>query len=488
MCAKGVVPMIHMKKKCFWASLLAIVLMLISSFALADTGTVTASKLILREKADSTSKALQTLSQGTKIEILSKSGSWYKVSYGKYTGYVYASYITVSDKVETKDDTLQKGDKGTAVKQLQQRLKELGYYNASCDGSFGEVTVQAVKAFQKKNGLTQDGVAGPSTLKKINSSSAVKATSGTSSTTVNTTNDESLKKGSTGNAVKELQQRLKELGYYKSSCDGNFGDVTVSAVKAFQKKNGLTQDGVAGPSTLKKLNSSSAVAASTTVKEETKDDDEALKKGAKGTAVKELQQRLKELGYYNYGIDSSYGDRTVEAVKAFQKKNGLTQDGVAGASTLKKLNSSSAVPAKETDTKKEETKDDGSLRKGSKGDAVKAVQQRLKELGFYSSSCDGDYGDRTVTAVKAFQKKNGLTQDGVVGATTLKKLNSDSAINADVVYTKLTPICTIFATIVPITGDSIDTAQSKNPPIKQYGTIHNTIKFVKGESKDRFPK
>ena len=75
----------------------AVALMLLGcSSALADTATVTARKLILREKASSTSDALQTLPKGTKLEVLGKSGSWYKVTYGKYTGYVYKTYVSVN--------------------------------------------------------------------------------------------------------------------------------------------------------------------------------------------------------------------------------------------------------------------------------------------------------------------------------------------------------------------------------------------------------
>ena len=428
--------MIHMSKKCILACLMAVVLMLLAGAALADTAEVTATSLYLRKEATSDSEALLLLRNGKRLEVLGKTGHWYKVSYGNYTGYVYEDYVSVSN-----DDTLQKGDKGASVKKVQERLTELGYYSSTCDGDYGNVTVNAVKAFQKKNGLTQDGKVDETTLKKLNASNAVaangKAVAEEKKEEVKA-DDGSLKKGAKGDAVKKLQQRLKELGYYKNSIDGDYGNVTVNAVKAFQKKNGLTQDGVAGTATLKKLNSTSAIDANgkTTAqveKEEAVKEDDTLKKGAKGSEVKKLQQRLKELGYYKYGIDSSYGDRTVEAVKAFQKKNGLTQDGVAGAATLKKLNASSAIGANDKTEKeeaKEEPKDDGSLKKGSKGDAVKKVQQRLKELGYYSSSCDGDYGDRTVTAVKEFQKKNGLTADGVCGESTLKKLNSDNAVTA----------------------------------------------------------
>lgn len=62
-----------------------------------------------------------------------------------------------------------------------------------------------------------------------------------------------LKQGSSGGEVKEVQRRLKLWGYYNGSVDGVFGKGTRSAVIAFQKKNGLTADGVVGKSTYKAL-------------------------------------------------------------------------------------------------------------------------------------------------------------------------------------------------------------------------------------------
>ena len=151
-------------------------------------------------------------------------------------------------------DTLRYGDKGTEVKELQTRLKELGYYTRTIDGVYGSGTYKAIKAFQERNGLTVDGVTGTATLKLLNSSSARGATD----ENVDTTEDGTLRVGSKGEAVKAVQRRLKELGYYKNSIDGSYGNVTAAAVKAFQTKNGLTADGVCGPDTLEKLNSSSA--------------------------------------------------------------------------------------------------------------------------------------------------------------------------------------------------------------------------------------
>ena len=384
----------------------AVALMLLGcSSALADTATVTARKLILREKASSTSDALQTLPKGTKLEVLGKSGSWYKVTYGKYTGYVYKTYVSVTKTSSSSSSSssatrLEKGSTGSDVKDLQTKLKKLGYYDAYVDGDYGDTTVAAVKAFQKKYNLTADGIAGKETLKKLDS---------VYENANSAKDDDSLRMGDSGSAVKDLQTKLKKLGYYNGTVDSTFGSGTYAAVRAFQKKYNLTADGVAGSETLKKLDSVYKNA-------DSDKDDDSLRKGATGSAVKDLQTKLKKLGFYNAYVDGSYGDTTVAAVKAFQKKYNLTADGVAGSETLKKLDS--AYKNADSD------KDDGSLRKGATGSAVKDLQMKLKKLGFYNAYVDGSYGDTTVAAVKAFQKKYNLTADGVAGSETLKKLDS----------------------------------------------------------------
>ena len=312
----------------------AVALMLLGcSSALADTATVTARKLILREKASSTSDALQTLPKGTKLEVLGKSGSWYKVTYGKYTGYVYKTYVSVTKTASSSSSSssatrLEKGSTGSDVKDLQTKLKKLGYYDAYVDGDYGDTTVAAVKAFQKKYNLTADGIAGKETLKKLDS--AYKNADSAKDV-------DSLRMGDSGSAVKDLQTKLKKLGYYDGTVDSTFGSGTYTAVRAFQKKYNLTADGVAGSETLKKLDSAYKNADSNT-----STDDDSLRKGATGAAVKTLQTNLKKLGFYTAYVDGSFGSTTESAVKAFQKKYGLTADGVAGSATLKKIESAVA--------------------------------------------------------------------------------------------------------------------------------------------------
>ena len=409
--------MIHMGRKSLVLCLLTAVLLCMASVAFAATGTVSVEELMLRKEASTKSDALQTLPKGTKLDIIYKDGSWYKVEYGKYTGYVYAVHVKVSGSVPDVDDviTLRKGDTGSDVKKLQERLKELGYFKGGTTYTFGEITEEAVKAFQKNNGLTVDGVAGKKTQDKLYSSSAKKASASTSASASDSDDDDTLRYGDRSDAVKKLQQRLKTLGYFDHSVTGYYGSVTVAAVKAFQTRNGLTADGVAGKSTLTKLNSSSAKSAADSAAS-TSDE---LKEGDEGTAVKELQQRLKELGYFNTYCTGTYGSVTVASVKAFQTRNGLTADGVAGKTTLTKLYSSSAKAAS-----------DGTLRYGDSSSEVKALQQRLKELGYFTDTCTGYFGGKTETALKAFQTRNGLTADGVAGSSTLTKLNSSSAKSA----------------------------------------------------------
>ena len=384
----------------------AVALMLLGcSSALADTATVTARKLILREKASSTSDALQTLPKGTKLEVLGKSGSWYKVTYGKYTGYVYKTYVSVTKTASSSSSSssatrLEKGSTGSDVKDLQTKLKKLGYYDAYVDGDYGDTTVAAVKAFQKKYNLTADGIAGKETLKKLDS---------VYKNADSDKDDDSLRMGDSGSAVKDLQTKLKKLGYYSGTVDSTFGSGTYAAVRAFQKKYNLTADGVAGSETLKKLDSAYKNA-------DSDKDDDSLRMGDSGSAVKDLQTKLKKLGYYSGTVDSTFGSGTYAAVRAFQKKYNLTADGVAGSETLKKLDS--AYKNADSD------KDDDSLRKGATGSAVKDLQTKLKKLGFYNAYVDGSYGDTTVAAVKAFQKKYNLTADGVAGSETLKKLDT----------------------------------------------------------------
>ncbi len=263
----------------------------------------------------------------------------------------------------------------------------------------------------------------------------------------------SLQRGFTNSEeVRKLQRRLKELGWYTGSADGDFGPATEAAVKAFQKANGLTADGKAGEKTLQKLNSTvskreanatpkptaKATSRPTATPKPTKkvtatprptatpnlSREYYLQAGASGQKVRTLQNRLIQLGYLGGKATGTYDEATEAAVRAFQKKTkGLWEDGVAGPDTLRALYSDSAARVSSPAASTGET-----LEKGSEGDEVRALQRRLKELGYLTGAVDGSYGIATEAAVIAFQQRNGLTADGKAGTATLNRLYGDDAV------------------------------------------------------------
>ena len=149
-----------------------------------------------------------------------------------------------------------------------------------------------------------------------------------------------------------------------------------------------------------------------------------LRLGTAGDEVTRLQTRLKELGYYTGEVDGQYGQGTAFAVKLYQDQQGLIADGLAGTDTLNSIYSDKADYYIPTPTP---SPTPSQLTKGDKGDAVTSLQQRLKDLGYYTGSVDGDYGGGTQEAIRLFQSQNGLTVDGVCGSATMAAIFASSA-------------------------------------------------------------
>ncbi len=331
----------------------------------------------------------------------------------------------------TKYATLEFGSRGSDVLKLQKALLELGFNPNGTDGKFGRGTETAVKAYQAARGLEADGKAGTLTLTKLYAE-----TDGQSATVTTpvTTNPNTLKYGDSGSRVTELQTALVKLGYNTNGVDGRFGAGTQRAVISFQKDNGLEADGLAGTKTLellyKKADGTSSSSGSSSGSGTSSGLTRTLRRGYTGDDVVTVQQRLKELGYYTGSIDGVYGSGSIAAATAFQKNNGLKVDGLTGQSTYAALFSSSAVAAGSSGSSSSGSSSSSGayvkLQSGDKGTEVKKLQQALKDLG-YNVSADGTYGPITVAAVTAFQKLNGLDDDGIAGAKTQTVLYSGNA-------------------------------------------------------------
>lgn len=138
--------------------------------------------------------------------------------------------------------------------------------------------------------------------------------------------------------------------------------------------------------------------------------------GDENPTVIEIQERLMELGYLDYCDTSEhFGSSTEAAVKLFQRQKGEEQTGIVDDDTYKSMMSTDA--------------EDYVLYLEAKGEDVRAVQDRLYQLGYLAekSSVTGYFGDLTEEAVKSFQQNNDLTADGKIGAFTFEALYGQDA-------------------------------------------------------------
>ena len=138
-------------------------------------------------------------------------------------------------------------------------------------------------------------------------------------------------------------------------------------------------------------------------------------RGCTGDAVKTLQEKLNAKGFDSGNVDGIFGAKTYAAVTAFQKANSLGVDGIVGKLTWAKLYDATPVNVTPVTTQP-------MLRTGSRGDAVRKLQELLNAKGYTCGSVDGIFGSKTYAAVLAFQKANGLAADGIVGSLTWAKL------------------------------------------------------------------
>jgi peptidoglycan hydrolase-like protein with peptidoglycan-binding domain len=220
--------------------------------------------------------------------------------------------------------------------------------------------------------------------------------------------------GQKSDAVRVMQNALKEQGYYKGSVDGRFGPLTKQAVIAFQNAVGIKADGKPGDKTLTALynGGSTAVNKVDLNKAGTMQikDSASIHYGATGDRVRSLQKALKAAGYFNGTVDGKFGELTELAVRKFQNANGLKADGIAGKKTLAALNGRQST---------ENVSSSFLLDIGSKGPTVSSAQQKLVAKGFFPRNglpldTYGTYGAATADMVSWWKEDNGFGPGGTL--------------------------------------------------------------------------
>ena len=217
------------------------------------------------------------------------------------------------------------------------KLIPMGYEVSVLNVSKGWTEVQ----FEDKTGYVKSEY-----LETIKTAASKQENASKENKTTSAENSEStaLKNGCEGDEVKVLQKLLKDKGVYDGPINGKFGPLTEEAVIRFQKSSGLEADGVVGSTTMNKLKEKSA-------KETGASNVQVYKSGDANDEIKKIQSALKEKGFYNGPTNGKFGPLTEEAVKRFQKANGIEEDGVVGKVTLELLYA--AGTGKNTSDKKE---------------------------------------------------------------------------------------------------------------------------------------
>ena len=255
----------------------------------------------------------------------------------------------------------------------------------------------------------------------------------------------SLKRGSTGTAVRIIQRQLSRIAkdypsFGKPAVTGHFDETTETAVKRFQRQFSLNVDGVVGKATWYKISYiyvSVKDLAELTSEGETAEGAQSagswpgtvLRRGSTGSHVEQVQFWLSGLAQYDSalpdpGVDGRFGPVTERAVRSFQRANALTEDGAVGRVTWQTLYRAwvqqqsdlggTAWPGRV-------------LQQGAAGQEVRLLQFWLRlAADNYSAlspvEVDGQFGAATTRAVQAFQTQFGLNADGIVGRTTWNKL------------------------------------------------------------------
>ncbi len=220
--------------------------------------------------------------------------------------------------------------------------------------------------------------------------------------------------GEQSNAVRKMQDALRNKGHYRGAVDGKFGPATKAAVIKYQKSIGIKADGKPGNVTLTALYEGRSAINKAKNSERlyvtNPSNPRTLYYGCTGARVRSLQYALSKAGVYKGALDGVYGDLTYQAVVKYQRQRGLSVDGMAGTNTLASLKKNTGIGVASAFT----------LDVGSKGAEVRSLIYYLREKGFTTESGEY-YSAQLAEDVKAWQAATGKK---VTGSITENQYNN----------------------------------------------------------------
>lgn len=293
-----------------------------------------------------------------------------------------ALYEGISDENGVKD-----------VARLQNRLIEMGYMDGGYDGIYGKSTSNAVRYFQKVNGLPETGVADYDTLVKLYSDDAIVDPEPTPTP---------LAKSVKGDGVQQLQEVLTLYGFLDDAADGTFGEKTETAVKEAQAYYYEQMQATVTPTPM----ATQAWMTPTPTPTPAPTPEPAASPDEAADVPEETKLPT-----------------PTPTIRFAPEATPYTPDGVASEELLEWLYGDTFDVYQAT------------TQRGDKTAEAMRVQRRLVYLG-YMRKADGNFGSATERCLVYFQKLNGLEQSGVADEATQRVLFSEQAVKSDIIVTQ----------------------------------------------------
>ncbi len=279
---------------------------------------------------------------------------------------------------------LKVGSQGESVSELQAALRLLGFYTGKVDGKYGNSTASAVSKFKQAAGLKADGIVDNNTWQKLFPGQQVQVSTQQTSTQQTSTQQTSTQQISTGQTSRQRNSSQVSVSSQTTQTTSNLPEPRPATPKPTTANNTKPEPRPAKP----KPNTTART----------------RKKPTKTTQTQTSSTRTRQSSRSSRSPSRRRASRT----RAIQKRRTQQSQKLFGTSRKPYFQyTAQGLPI---------------LRRGAQGSEVVTLQTRLKKRGFLKGNVDGDFGEQTLAAVQAFQKRYGLEDDGVVGGATWRIL------------------------------------------------------------------
>ena len=227
----------------------------------------------------------------------------------------------------------------------------------------------------------------------------------------------------TKNQIKSAQQKLTKSGDYAGEVNGKYSKEFRAAIRAFQKSNSLSVNGKLDEATILKLGI------------DLTDRQKGIEKPKKPKRkvfrvskqqISAAQTKLKAQGLYSGEVTGKYSKNFRTSIREFQSANGLRRKGSLNRATLEKLGielteAQKAMPVNPNDLASGKSKKRGPVFRATK-DQIREVQKMLSTKKLYAGDETGKLNKETRTAIKSWQKSNGIKVTGTLNKVTLEAM------------------------------------------------------------------